>query len=142
MSARKVRWPSEQALAGRCWSAATITPFPFSHSRYKWEQSEQAPMLSRPPSMPAMAILKPPPSDPRRFSTGTTNNGTKICPMNCVAWPLLHGLCYMEIAMNWSEVEANWKEVKGKAKQAWGHLTDDDLDKIAGKRDELEGRIP
>jgi uncharacterized protein YjbJ (UPF0337 family) len=70
-----------------------------------------------------------------------TNNGTKICPMNCVAWPLLHGLCYMEIAMNWSEVEANWKEVKGKAKQAWGHLTDDDLDKIAGKRDELEGRI-
>jgi uncharacterized protein YjbJ (UPF0337 family) len=47
----------------------------------------------------------------------------------------------MEIAMNWSEVEANWKEVKGKAKQAWGHLTDDDLDKIAGKRDELEGRI-
>src|ERR1700730_963560 len=45
----------------------------------------------------------------------------------------------MEIAMNWSEVEGNWKEVKGKSKQAWGHLTDDDLDKIAGKRDELEG---
>ena len=43
--------------------------------------------------------------------------------------------------MNWSEVEGNWKELKGKAKQAWGHLTDDDLDKIAGKREQLEGKI-
>jgi Protein of unknown function (DUF992) len=29
--------PSEEARAGRCSSAATITPYPFSHSRCKWE---------------------------------------------------------------------------------------------------------
>jgi uncharacterized protein YjbJ (UPF0337 family) len=50
-------------------------------------------------------------------------------------------LCHMEIAMNWSQIEGNWKEIKGKAKQTWGRLTDDDLDKIAGKREELEGKI-
>jgi uncharacterized protein YjbJ (UPF0337 family) len=30
---------------------------------------------------------------------------------------------------------------KGKIKEQWGNLTDDDLDKIAGKRDQLEGKI-
>jgi uncharacterized protein YjbJ (UPF0337 family) len=31
--------------------------------------------------------------------------------------------------------------VKGQARQRWGKLTDDDWDVIAGKRDELIGRI-
>ena len=43
--------------------------------------------------------------------------------------------------MNWDRVEGNWKEIKGKAKQQWGKLTDDDLDVIKGRRDELEGRL-
>ncbi|MGX7877469.1 CsbD family protein [Mesorhizobium sp. ORM6] len=30
---------------------------------------------------------------------------------------------------------------KGKIKEQWGKLTDDDLDRIAGKRDQLEGKI-
>jgi len=30
---------------------------------------------------------------------------------------------------------------RGKAKQRWGELTDDELDQINGKRDELEGQI-
>jgi uncharacterized protein YjbJ (UPF0337 family) len=29
----------------------------------------------------------------------------------------------------------------GKIKEQWGHLTDDDLDKIAGRREQLEGKI-
>ncbi len=29
----------------------------------------------------------------------------------------------------------------GKIKEQWGKLTDDDLDQIAGKRDQLEGKI-
>jgi len=29
----------------------------------------------------------------------------------------------------------------GKVKEQWGKLTDDDLDRIAGKRDQLEGKI-
>ncbi len=38
-------------------------------------------------------------------------------------------------------MEGNWKQIKGKVKEKWGKLTDDELDKIAGKRDQLEGQI-
>ncbi|MGQ0445709.1 MAG: CsbD family protein [Beijerinckiaceae bacterium] len=43
--------------------------------------------------------------------------------------------------MDWNRIEGNWKQFKGKVKEQWGNLTDDDLDKIAGKRDQLEGKI-
>ena len=43
--------------------------------------------------------------------------------------------------MDWNRIEGNWKEAKGKIKQKWGQLTDDDLAKIDGRRDELEGKI-
>ena len=49
-----------------------------------------------------------------------------------------HGL---ETALNWDRIEGNWKEVKGKAKQQWGKLTDDDLDVVEGRREELEGLL-
>jgi uncharacterized protein YjbJ (UPF0337 family) len=31
--------------------------------------------------------------------------------------------------------------LKGRIKEQWGQLTDDDLDKIAGKREQLEGKL-
>jgi uncharacterized protein YjbJ (UPF0337 family) len=43
--------------------------------------------------------------------------------------------------MDWNRVEGNWKPVKGKVKEQWGKLTDDDLDVVAGKQDQLEGRL-
>lgn len=43
--------------------------------------------------------------------------------------------------MNWDIVEGKWNEYKGKAKQQWGELTNDDLDKVEGRRDELAGKI-
>jgi uncharacterized protein YjbJ (UPF0337 family) len=43
--------------------------------------------------------------------------------------------------MNWDQVEGNWKQMKGAVKEKWGKLTDDDLDRIAGKRDKLAGRV-
>jgi len=43
--------------------------------------------------------------------------------------------------MNWDQIEGRWKEFKGKAKQQWGKLTDDDLDVIEGRRDELLGKV-
>ena len=43
--------------------------------------------------------------------------------------------------MNKDTVEGNWKQFKGKVKEQWGKLTDDDFDVIAGKRDQLVGRI-
>ncbi len=43
--------------------------------------------------------------------------------------------------MNWDRIEGNWKQFSGKVRQQWGKLTDDDLDRIGGRRDELAGRI-
>ena len=43
--------------------------------------------------------------------------------------------------MNQDTVEGRWKQLKGKMKEQWGKLTDDDLDIISGKRDQLLGRI-
>ncbi len=43
--------------------------------------------------------------------------------------------------MNHDRIEGKWKKVKGKLKERWGKLTDDDLDVIAGRRDQLLGRI-
>ncbi len=43
--------------------------------------------------------------------------------------------------MNSDIIQGKWKQIKGQAKQKWGQLTDDDLDQIDGKRDELVGKI-
>ncbi len=43
--------------------------------------------------------------------------------------------------MDWDRIEGNWKTFRGKAKQQWGRLTDDDLNMVEGRRDELEGRL-
>lgn len=43
--------------------------------------------------------------------------------------------------MNWDSVQGSWKELKGKVREKWGRLTDDEIDVIAGRRDQLEGTI-
>lgn len=43
--------------------------------------------------------------------------------------------------MNWDQVEGKWKQYKGQTKERWGKLTDDDLDVIDGRRQQLVGRI-
>jgi uncharacterized protein YjbJ (UPF0337 family) len=48
---------------------------------------------------------------------------------------------FQEDLMNWDQVQGKWKQIKGSAKTRWGKLTDDDLDVIAGQRDQLVGRI-
>lgn len=43
--------------------------------------------------------------------------------------------------MDWDRIEGNWKTFKGQAKQQWGKLTDDDINTMEGRREELEGRL-
>ncbi|WP_277811805.1 CsbD family protein [Chromohalobacter canadensis] len=43
--------------------------------------------------------------------------------------------------MNWDQIEGRWTEVRGKAKASWGEMTDDELDQVAGKRDQLIGKL-
>jgi uncharacterized protein YjbJ (UPF0337 family) len=41
--------------------------------------------------------------------------------------------------MNWDRIQGNWKQFTGKAKEKWGELTDDDLARANGNREQLEG---
>lgn len=43
--------------------------------------------------------------------------------------------------MNWEQVEGEWKQVKGAVKSKWAKLTDDDMQNVAGKKDNLIGKI-
>ena len=43
--------------------------------------------------------------------------------------------------MNEEQISGNWKQFKGRIQEQWGKLTDDDFDVVAGKRDQLVGRI-
>jgi uncharacterized protein YjbJ (UPF0337 family) len=43
--------------------------------------------------------------------------------------------------MNRTQIEGNWAQLKGKVREQWGKLTDDQFDRIAGKREQLAGRI-
>jgi uncharacterized protein YjbJ (UPF0337 family) len=43
--------------------------------------------------------------------------------------------------MNLDQVEGKWKQYKGSFKEKWGKLTDSDLDVVAGKRDQLVGKV-
>ena len=43
--------------------------------------------------------------------------------------------------MNWTRIEGKWEQLKGEAKSKWGKLTDDDLNVINGRRDQLEGKL-
>jgi uncharacterized protein YjbJ (UPF0337 family) len=43
--------------------------------------------------------------------------------------------------MNNDRMAGNWKQVKGKIKEQWGKLTDDEIDQLEGKSDQLAGRL-
>ncbi len=44
-----------------------------------------------------------------------------------------------EINMNKDIAEGKWQQMKGKVQQKWGDLTNDDLDRIKGQREEFAG---
>jgi uncharacterized protein YjbJ (UPF0337 family) len=46
-----------------------------------------------------------------------------------------------DLVMSWDVIAGNWKQMTGKVKEQWGKLTDDDIAKIAGKREQLEGAL-
>ena len=39
------------------------------------------------------------------------------------------------------QLKGNWKQFKGRVQEAWGDLTDDELDQYEGRRKQLEGHI-
>ena len=47
----------------------------------------------------------------------------------------------MNVTFNRDVLAGTWKQVRGKAKQTWGKLTDNDLDRITGRFEELAGLV-
>ncbi len=43
--------------------------------------------------------------------------------------------------MNRDIAKGQWKQMKGKAKEKWGELTDDELDRVDGQRESLVGVV-
>ena len=43
--------------------------------------------------------------------------------------------------MNQQQSEGKWDRMKGQIRQQWADLTDDDLEKARGNREELVGKI-
>ncbi len=43
--------------------------------------------------------------------------------------------------MDWNQIEGDWQRLKGHVKEKWGQLTDDEIDKMNGHREQLEGKI-
>ena len=43
--------------------------------------------------------------------------------------------------MNWTQIEGQWQRLSGQAKSQWAKLTDDDLKNIAGKKEQLVGKL-
>jgi uncharacterized protein YjbJ (UPF0337 family) len=47
----------------------------------------------------------------------------------------------MNVTFNRDVLTGKWKQVRGRAKQTWGKLTDNDLQRISGHFDELAGLV-
>ena len=43
--------------------------------------------------------------------------------------------------MNKDTLKGQWTQLKGAAREKWGKLTDDDLDQIQGRSEQLVGKI-
>jgi uncharacterized protein YjbJ (UPF0337 family) len=43
--------------------------------------------------------------------------------------------------MNRDVLSGKWKQFRGSIKEKWGDLTDDELDQIEGRRDQLAGKL-
>jgi len=43
--------------------------------------------------------------------------------------------------MNKDEFEGKWKQIRGQARQWWGKLTDDDLERVGGKYEQFLGVV-
>ena len=43
--------------------------------------------------------------------------------------------------MNWDQIQGNWPHFKGKLRQNWMKLTDEDITRINGRREELIARL-
>jgi len=103
-------------------------------------------LLPRAPSLPGIASSLV--SWPNQVGEGLSSFADIFVFKSCRRYGLLEvalrrrGKTSMKgNAMNWDQVAGNWKQLRGGIREQWGKLTDDDLDVIAGQRDQLVGKL-
>jgi uncharacterized protein YjbJ (UPF0337 family) len=82
----------------------------------------------------------------RLGKTALWSNSGRIAPMTSraatgaaarAALPLM----VREITMTWDQIEGNWLHFKDRLRHNWAKLTDEDVTRINGRRDELAARL-
>jgi uncharacterized protein YjbJ (UPF0337 family) len=82
----------------------------------------------------------------RLGKTALWSNSGRIAPMTLraatgaaarAALPLM----VREITMTWDQIEGNWLHFKDRLRHNWAKLTDEDVTRINGRRDELAARL-
>jgi uncharacterized protein YjbJ (UPF0337 family) len=48
---------------------------------------------------------------------------------------------FREVAVNWTELQWDWKAASPLLKTYWQKLTDEDLERVGGRRDELAAAL-
>jgi uncharacterized protein YjbJ (UPF0337 family) len=43
--------------------------------------------------------------------------------------------------MNWTQIEGQWHQLAGSLQSRWAKLTDNDLKNVAGKKEQLVGKL-
>jgi uncharacterized protein YjbJ (UPF0337 family) len=52
-----------------------------------------------------------------------------------------HPTLARETPMNWDQIQGDWMQFKGKVRMNWVKLTDEDLTRVGGRREELVRRL-
>jgi uncharacterized protein YjbJ (UPF0337 family) len=76
----------------------------------------------------------------RRFGAPTSGRLRPVCSIHAEkarGTERAEGL----LNMNWTQIEGRWQTLGGQLRSHWAKLTDDDLANIAGKRDQLLGKL-
>jgi uncharacterized protein YjbJ (UPF0337 family) len=68
-------------------------------------------------------------------------NGTREATIQARGTDGMSPLHFRRPHVNDNEIKGNWQIMKGHVREQWGKLTDQDVDVIAGKRDQLVGRL-
>jgi len=62
-------------------------------------------------------------------------------PCDCITWGRSSKEIQEDYGLNQDVFEGKWKEMRGQVKEWWGKLTDDDLEQVGGKADQLVGLL-
>jgi uncharacterized protein YjbJ (UPF0337 family) len=87
--------------------------------------------------------------DPHHNRSSNDRDVVEFKPHRCVLTPASNGAHANATAaarkrrrlMNWDQIHLDWMQFKAKVRKNWAKLTDEDLTRISGRREELVDRL-